>query len=74
MTEQNTNNDLRRALRFAETDLDVEITFDADEKLSHLVPDDGINMASPMAKARKGYLHATIAYKNGKKGSNTGHA
>ena len=64
-----TFSDLRRALRFAETDLDVEITFDSDEKLSHLVPDDGNNMASPMAEARKGYLHATIAYKNGMEGS-----
>ena len=45
------------------------ITFDSDAKLSHLVPDDGINMSSPMAEARKGYLHATIAYKNGKEGS-----
>ncbi len=26
-------------------------------------------MGSPMAEARKGYLHATIAYKNGKEGS-----
>lgn len=64
-----TFSDFRRALRFAETDLDVEITFDADEKLSHLVPDDGNNMTSPMAEARKGYLHATIAYKNGTEGS-----
>jgi hypothetical protein len=64
-----TFSDLRRALRFAETDLDVEISFDSDERLSHLVPNDGIDMGSPMAEARKGYLHATIAYKNGKEGS-----
>ncbi len=60
--------DLRRALRFAETDFNVEISLDDQEKLHDLMPNEGRQMGEPMAEARKGYLTAKIRYSNRKEG------
>ena len=56
--------DLRNALRLAESDLEVEIKLDGNEKLSKLMPDEGNRMELPMAEAQKGFLSGTIRYKN----------
>lgn len=58
----------RNALRLAEADLNVEISLDDNEKLSHLMPDEGKKMGMPMAEAQKGYLSGVIRYKNNKEG------
>lgn len=61
-----TFSDLRRSLRYAEMDLDTEISFDGD--LTELMPHVGNDAGSSYAEASKGYLHATIRYKGGKVG------
>lgn len=60
--------DMRRALRFAETDFKVEISLDDQQKLHDLMPNEGQQMGSPMAEARKGYLTAKIRYSSEKEG------
>ncbi len=59
-----TFSDFRTALHLAETELDVEIYLDDDEKFSMLLPKEGEKNSFP----HRSYLSGTIRYNNNKKG------